>query len=97
MMVLDGPDDVRMMSNKDIEDIILSVRCVMEDKPVAQVAQEEFDHATGRATELANIAQAQNIISTAELRQYVYRQALEERMFQLLFDNQEEIERLCAA
>ena len=97
MMVFDGPDDVRLMTDNDIEQIICSIRCVLEDIPVNRAAQEEYIRVSIRARQLERIAGRQNVISDSELRQYVYRQALEERMHQLLMDNQEEIKRLYAA
>ena len=97
MMVFDGPDDVRLMSDLDIEKIILSVRCVLEDRPETWIAEEEYLRVNIRAKELERCAENQNVIPDSELRRYVYRQALEERMHQLLMDNQEEIKRLYAA
>ena len=97
MMVLDGPNDVRLMTDNDIETIICSIRCVLEDIPVNRAAQEEYTRISIRARQLERVAESQNVIPDSELRRYVYRQALEERMRQLLIDNQEEIKRLSAA
>ena len=97
MMVFDGPNDVRLMTDNDIETIILSVRCVLEDLPAARIAREEYLRVRIRAKQLERIAERQNVISDSKLRQYVYRQALEERLTQLLLVNREEINRLYAA